>query len=121
MHSSHDQVFKTNLIFFILNIISMHETDAKVCCEILFIFPLNVNNSSSSPHIISRARHTATHHNRSYNTAKIFQYFSHQARNILPSDRARNICKLNRTKHMLLSFLGGGWQRILSGPQSSIL
>ena len=86
----------------------MHRTDAKVCCEILFIFPLNVNNSSS-PHIISGA-HIITE-------ATILQKYS----NILPRDPARNIFKLNRTKHVLLSFLGADWQRIMSAPQSSIL
>ena len=87
----------------------MHRTDAKVCCEILFIFPLNVNSSSSPSHHQYRA-HIITE-------ATILQKYS----NILPRDPARNIFKLNRTKHVLLSFLGADWQRIMSAPQSSIL
>ena len=74
----------------------MHGTDAKVCCEILFIFPLNVNNSSS-PHIISRA-HIITE------ATILEKYFN--ISNISPRDQARNIFKLNRTKHVLLSVFG---------------
>ena len=105
MHSSPETSFKTNLIFFILNIISMHGTDAKVCCEILFIFPLNVNNSSS-PHIIGRAQ-KGRHHNRSHNSAEIFY------QDFKPEIFSNSI----GTETRVIFLVWTDWQRILSAPQ----
>ena len=83
----------------------MHGTDAKVCCEILFIFPLNVNNSSS-PHIIGRAQ-KGRHHNRSHNSAEIFY------QDFKPEIFSNSI----GTETRVIFLVWTDWQRILSAPQ----